>query len=178
MMAKTHWKKLTNPDYLGAYSFNEGEEKILTISRVKQEIVIGPDGKKEECTVARFVENEKPMILNTTNCKTITKIHKTPFIEEWSGKRIQIYVAQVKAFGEVVDALRIRDKVPADTSKSFVCEECGNEIKPANGKTPEWLAKYTKQQYGRELCASCATKAKQAKEAQKSTVPEGVEEVG
>lgn len=25
-MSKTHWKKLTNPDYLGAYAFDPGEE--------------------------------------------------------------------------------------------------------------------------------------------------------
>ena len=42
----THWKKLTNPDYLGAYSFNPGEEKILRIKSVSQELVVGTDGKK------------------------------------------------------------------------------------------------------------------------------------
>lgn len=26
-MEKTHWKKYTNPDYLGAYAFQPGEEK-------------------------------------------------------------------------------------------------------------------------------------------------------
>ena len=37
----THWKKLTNPDYLGAYAFDKGEEKTATIARVGREIVMG-----------------------------------------------------------------------------------------------------------------------------------------
>ena len=48
-MAKTHWKKFTNPDYLGAYSLDENETKVLTIRQVKQEMVTGNNGKKEEC---------------------------------------------------------------------------------------------------------------------------------
>ena len=46
----THWKKLTNPDYLGAYSIEDGKDLILTIAYVRQEKVIGTDGKKEDCT--------------------------------------------------------------------------------------------------------------------------------
>lgn len=111
-MSKTHWKKLTNPDYLGAYSLDPGEERAIEIIKVSREMITGPDGKKEECTVA-FLKAEKPMILNVTNCKTIAKILGTPFIEEWAGKRVTVYVEKVKAFGEMVDALRIKDK-PAE----------------------------------------------------------------
>lgn len=108
---QTHWKKLTNPLYVGAYDFAPGEERTLTIKSVKREMVAGPDGKKEECTVIDFTDG-KPMICNTTNAKAITKAHGTPFIEEWGGKAITIYVAKVKAFGEVVDALRVRPIAP------------------------------------------------------------------
>ena len=108
----THWKKLQNPDYLGAYSLQPGEEPVYTIAKVGLEIVTGTDGKKDECTVARFMEKVKPMILNATNCKTIAKMYGTPFIEKWAGLKIQIYAAKIKAFGEEVEALRIRPKVP------------------------------------------------------------------
>lgn len=75
MSDKTHWKKLTNPDYLGSYAFQPGEEKTVTIKEVKRELVFNPSASgKEECTVAYFVEDIKPMILNTTNCKTIAKV--------------------------------------------------------------------------------------------------------
>jgi hypothetical protein len=37
---KTHWKKLTNPNYLGAYDFQQGEKRIVTIKEVIQEKVL------------------------------------------------------------------------------------------------------------------------------------------
>lgn len=109
---KTHWKKLTNPLYLGAYDFQPGEERNLKIKEVKRENVTGPDGKKEECTVAHLV-NSKPIILNSTNSKRITKALNTPYIEDWAGKTITVYVeAGVRAFGEITDAIRIRPAAP------------------------------------------------------------------
>ena len=108
MSTLTHWKKLINPDYLGAYSLTPGEEKILTIKSVVREKVTGTGGKKQECTVVHWVESEKPMILNRINSKTITKIYGTPYIEEWAGKKIKIFAELVDAFGEQVEALRVR----------------------------------------------------------------------
>jgi hypothetical protein len=86
---------------------------VLTIRSCAIEIVAGTDGKKQECMVIHFMENGiKPMICNKTNAKTITKVHKTPYIEQWAGKKIQLYSAPVSAFGTTTDALRIRDFVP------------------------------------------------------------------
>lgn len=107
----THWRRLTNPNYIGSYSLEPGEERTVTIESVSKELVKGPDGKEEECIVAKL-KGEKPLILNKTNCKTIAKVHESPYIEDWSGKKITLYVAKIKAFGERVDALRIRDKKP------------------------------------------------------------------
>lgn len=54
------------------------------------------------------------MICNKTNAKLITKVHKTPYIEQWKGKRIALYSSQVNAFGTTTDALRVRDFIPPD----------------------------------------------------------------
>lgn len=110
---KTHWKKLTNPSYLGAYDFQPGEKRIVTIKEVKQEKVQGSDGKSDECIVAYFTEG-KPMILNVTNCKAIAKAHGTNFIEEWNGLNITLFVTSVSAFGQVVDALRVEPMQPKE----------------------------------------------------------------
>lgn len=152
----THWKKLTNPDYLGAYSLEDRQDIVLTIGKVQQETVTGPEGKREDCLVCHWQEREKPMILNSTNAKMIAKLLKTPYIEEWIGHKIQIGVEKVKAFGEVVDALRVRSFLPIATA--LKCEKCGGDIKPAHGMDSEQLAAYTKQKYGAALCAACATK--------------------
>lgn len=106
----THWKKLTNPDYLGAYDFEQGEERIVTIKDVKRQLVNGADGKKEDCTVVFFEENYKPMIMNVTNQKQITKLADTPYIEQWVGKSFKLVVVKIKAFGEFVDALRVKSE--------------------------------------------------------------------
>lgn len=114
---KTHWKKAFNPDYLGAYSLDPGQELILTIKNLKTEKVKNADGREDECLVCHFSEPVKPMILNVTNCKIIHRLYSTPYVEEWVGKQIQVYVAKVKAFGDTVDALRVRPFVPTGKKK-------------------------------------------------------------
>jgi hypothetical protein len=109
---KTHWKKLFNPNYLGAYSLDPGQELTLTIREVKTEKVKNADGKEEDCMVCYWAENEKPMILNKTNAKATAKATGSNFIEDWAGKRVCVYAAPVKAFGDMVEALRIREKTP------------------------------------------------------------------
>ena len=157
-MSQTHWKKLHNPDYLGAYALEPGKDLVATIKSVTKEKVVGADGKKEECMVMRFQENIKPMIVNSTNAKTIQKLYKTPYIEEWSGRKIQLFVDQVKAFGDVVEALRIRTKIPASAKVETDCGDCGVKIQPFGNMNPEQMAQYTYQKYGKPLCAECAQK--------------------
>lgn len=157
-MNKTHWKKMTNPDYLGAYALNPGEEKTLTISVVKHELVTGTDGKKEECIVAHFVENEKPMIMNKTNLKSIAKLYKTPYIEDWQGKKITIYIDKVKAFGEIVEALRIKNVMPKaqQPAPAVICKQCGRQIVGNGTTTAEQIIQRSLKVFGKELCLECA----------------------
>lgn len=107
-MTQTHWKQLVNPDYLGAYSLQPGETKVLTIASVTNEKVKGQGGKTQTCMVVRWIESEKPMILNRTNAKTIQHITGTPYIENWSGTKIMIHAEKVDAFGDIVEALRVK----------------------------------------------------------------------
>ncbi len=121
---KTHWKKLHNPDYIGAYSLMEGEKAIemdVQIKSVAVETVIGADGKKDQCTVAQLT-GQKPFIINATNAKTITKIYGSPYVEDWIGKRITLFVAKVKVASETVDALRIRPTAPKGTKEAALPE--------------------------------------------------------
>lgn len=142
--SKTHWKKFFNPDYLGAYSIEDGKDLILVIKSVCQEKVKGVGGKEQECLVAHFEGKTKPMILNRTNCKTIQKIYRTPHIEDWAGKLIQVYVKDnIDAFGSITDGLRIREFVPKAPNKTAekkveLKTEIRNvlaELKPTDMKT-------------------------------------------
>ena len=167
----THWKKLNNPDYLGAYAFDPGEEKTVTIAKVGTETVTGTDGKREECIVAHFVEKGvKPMILNVTNCTTITNILGTPYIENWVNKKISLHVESVRAFGGVVDAVRVMKKISTAAGKKFICEACGKEIAGLTGFTPEQISAANKKRYGKALCVECGQKRKAEIEAEKAAI--------
>jgi hypothetical protein len=110
-MNKTHWKKLDNPNYLGAYSLmGVHKELIVEIDKVVVEDVKNANGT-EQCKVA-YLKGHKPMILNKVNCKAIEAAHGSPFIDDWRGKKITLYVAKIKAFGEMVDALRVKKDKP------------------------------------------------------------------
>lgn len=163
-MEKTHWKKLDNPDYLGAYALHPGQDLIVQIKSVGQEEVYNPtSNKKETCTVAHFTDrNIKPMILNVTNCKTISKLYDTPYIEDWQGKYIALYIAKVKAFGETVEALRVRSKIP--TTEKIICEGCGERVVSAAGKMPSEIKEIALRNCGKILCLSCMREFKKAQE--------------
>ena len=105
----THWKKLTNPNYIGAEILQPGQELKVTIDKVVKEQVKTAEGT-QECIVAYFKGGTKGMILNKTNCKIITSVIEPPYIEQWIGKSIIIYAAKVKAFGGIVEALRVKNQ--------------------------------------------------------------------
>jgi hypothetical protein len=113
---KTHWKQNFDYKYTGAYELEPGEERTLTIARTASEKVKDTRGDEQVCLVAYFREHSKPMVLNKTNCKTIEKLYG-PFIEEWAGKRIVIMSKKVSAFGDEVDALRVKKSLPSPEIK-------------------------------------------------------------
>lgn len=171
MAEHVHWKKLTNPDYLGAYAFERGEEKVGTIRDVRQEMVPGADGKKELCTIVYFGEKDlKPLILNRTNAKMITKLYKTGFIDEWIGKQVTMVVRDVRAFGETVEAVRIKNEIPAKKNAAPIkCADCGKVIQAVGGYSADDIARINKGRYGRALCAECSRSFAQAAQDDKSS---------
>jgi hypothetical protein len=109
MENKTHFKKLRNPSYIGSYELMVGTNSVelnVTIERAVKEMVQNGD-KKEEAMVI-YLQGHKPMIVNSTNAKNISKALNSPYIEDWVGKDITLYVAKIRAFGENGDALRVK----------------------------------------------------------------------
>lgn len=110
METKTHWKKLVDPRFIGAYSLPNGEDLTVTIDFVRSEEITTIGGKKEQHTIAHLC-GQKPMILNATNSKSIHKLYG-PYIEEWVGQQITLFASTAKLGNELVECLRIRPNVP------------------------------------------------------------------
>lgn len=113
MSDMTHYRKVFDSPYLS--SADIVEPVVLTIAKVTQEID-KTKKSKDVFNTAYFQEREirpgeklKPMILNATNSKMMDRLTGTPFIEDWAGRRITIYVdANVKFGRDTVEGLRIR----------------------------------------------------------------------
>ncbi len=126
---QTHWKKLENPDYIGAYSLEQGKDLVVIINKVVRELITGTGGKKEECTVA-YLAGQKPLIVNRTNAKTISKVVGSPYIEDWAGKSIKLFVASIRAFGEDnVECLRVRPDAIAIAKPELLTTDLANWLK-------------------------------------------------
>lgn len=165
MSEKVHWKKVvSDPTYIGEADFEPGEEKVLTIASINsKETIVTNEGKSTKAVV-HWVEKEKSMILNVARAKAIQKVTGTPYMDEWVGKKVQLYIDnKVKAFGEIVSAVRVRPFAPKVQQKQevksdaeLICEECGKPIPAQFGMTPAQIAENTLQKFGRRLCGSCA----------------------
>lgn len=125
-MSKTHWKQLVNPDYLGAYSIPEGQDLTVVIDSVASEEVVGTNGKKEICSVAR-IKGNKPWILNMTNQKAIARLYG-PYIEDWQGKAVTLYASTTKLAGEAVECIRVRPQVATRKKPTISDDRLGNAI--------------------------------------------------
>ena len=112
-MEKTHYRKLRNPNYIGSYELmTGGEPKDMVVEIVKATKEMVQNGDKREEAMVLHLKHQKPMIVNSTNAKNIAKALNSPYVEDWAGKHITLYVAKVRAFGENVDALRVRPDAP------------------------------------------------------------------
>lgn len=111
MATHTHWKADFPADYLGAQHLEDGKDMIVQIKDVVKEWVQNQNGKEQKLVVY-FEGNVLPMILNKTNAKRIAKVCGSAYLDDWVGKKIQLYAELVSAFGDTALALRVREFAP------------------------------------------------------------------
>jgi hypothetical protein len=169
-------KRYFETDYIGAYSLDDGAEPILTIDSIWYgELTLG-GGRKENHVILKFREKQvpgvdevKPLILNATNRKTLKKLFGDDSAAALEGKRIQLYVdpkVRDPQDGGFTEGLRIRPfKPPIKADEPIICEDCTKTVNPFAKMNARQLAEYTRQNYGKVLCADCAAKAKAEKDA-------------
>lgn len=112
--------------YLAAADL-EGHDKTVTIRRHDVEEMF-TQNKRAKKPVLYFNGEQKGMVLNKTNALIIAELYGET-LEDWRGKAITLYPAEVEAFGRNTIALRVRPSRPA----------------PKTLKTGEVLARWNKQ---------------------------------
>lgn len=124
-----HYRLLFQDEFLAAPDLH-GKDVTVTIARVEVETLTREDGK-EDRPVVHFVEmqkrprkEQKRWVLNKTNAKAIAKLYG-PETERWRDKQVTLFPSTCKAFGEVVECIRVRPKRPASKT-----------TKPANDPPP------------------------------------------
>ncbi|MCH9621022.1 MAG: hypothetical protein S4CHLAM20_04360 [Chlamydiia bacterium] len=114
MSDKTHWKKYKDKEFLGEWDLKDDDQLELTIIRVEEKRVQAKQGAdKKSVPVLFFKEVKKGLILNATNGKMVEKILKSPYVENWIGKKIIIFKQQnVNTPSGKQPALRVSSTLP------------------------------------------------------------------
>lgn len=131
METKTDWRKYRKSTHLASADLDaletEGKSLVFTIKEVKYETNVNVSGTKMDGIFCYFVENIKPLKLNSTNSKILAGFSKKNgfkgkechIIENWKGLRIELYVDRnVKMMGSITDGVRIKPIQPKETPKT------------------------------------------------------------
>lgn len=165
-------------EYLGAEDIEPGTEPVLTIKAIYNGMITLSRGK-ERHDVISFVEESvpgminqvRPLVVNSTNRKTLRKLFKSATAEALVGKKIQLFLqsgVRDPSTGDTVDGIRIRPTVPKGASyEAPKCQMCGKAITGLQNYTAEQIAATNRQRYGKALCVECGKKLKAEMEADK-----------
>lgn len=110
----------------------QGKDAVVTIASVELE-EIGQGRDKSSKLVIGMVGKKKLFVVNKTNAKTIEKVLGSPETDDWIGQRITIGPREVEFQGDMVTALRVSLKPPAQAApKPAAAPTHGVMGKPVN----------------------------------------------
>tara|TARA_R110000787_G_scaffold167889_2_gene280858 strand:- start:6122 stop:6631 length:510 start_codon:yes stop_codon:yes gene_type:complete len=134
MSNQTHYRKAFKSDHLGCADLEDfiesGSNLVFTISHVNQERGAKVAGKKIDANIAYFVENIKPLVLNATNSKTVSKLAGSVFVENWKSIPVQLYIdPSVSMKGQVTGGVRVStNKIKPRQVITRDCQQWNNAI--------------------------------------------------
>lgn len=153
------FRKFMDKSFLGAWDVPDDGDLVLTIDHVARDDVKNDRGTEKKMTL-HFVEREyKPMICNVTNGKNISQALGSTKVEEWERKKIAIYKAQISAFGQSTECLRVRNYAPK--TDEFICELCGDVVSDQGNTKAKVIANRALTRFGKVLCYECGVKMAQ-----------------
>lgn len=149
------WEKIIDPNFISAELIGtEGAEKVVTIKDIDFAECYDEQTKHKVSKQTVFFEECKPMVLNKTNAKALKKLFSpnSDNPADAIGHKVILKVEKIKAFGKVVEAIRVKEY------SEEKCSDCGKAIMPAAGKSVAELIEISKRNCGRQLCLSCMQK--------------------
>ena len=153
------WEKILDPNFINAELIGPvGSERVVTIKDIDFRETFNQKTQAKEKKQSLILEECKPMVLNKTNTKTLIKLFGSDSPQQCIGRKIVLYVVNVKVGKELTTGIRIKEH------SEVKCESCGAELKPAAGKSVEELIEISKRNTGRVLCVACMKKAKEEQE--------------
>jgi hypothetical protein len=114
--------------YMKASDLPEEGTVTFTIEKIEIEEI---GREKEHKPVIYFEEGDKAMVANKTNCNTIAKVTGSRTFDDWVGKRINLYRAEVDFQGEMVESIRVSLKV-----KALVTHKTVDDVHPGDTGDP------------------------------------------
>lgn len=90
--------------YFKASDFEADTVKVMSHVTIE---TIGQGNDAKECPILHFEGEEKTLVLNKTNAGTITKLYGDD-TDNWQGKPITLYSAEVQFGNEMVMSVRVR----------------------------------------------------------------------
>lgn len=125
--AKHHYRAVFKSDHLGSADLEEmieeGKKLVFTITHAKQfdeNNQIKVAGKSIAANIVYFKEGIKPLVINSTNGKVISKFAGSKFVEDWNNIIVELYIdPTVKMKGQVVGGVRIKPTQPLIKKRDF-----------------------------------------------------------
>lgn len=144
--SKTDWRQFRKSTHLASADLDamslQNIPLIFTIKEVKYETNTNVSGTKMDGVFCYFLENIRPLKLNSTNSKILAGFAKKNgvitnecnVIENWKGLIIELYVDRnVKMMGTVTDGVRIKPLQPKSiTQKPLFTTEMFESAKQAS----------------------------------------------
>lgn len=153
---KGAYQKTLDKTYLGHWDVPEGGDLVVTIDHFEKNEIPNPNGAKETKHICYF-KDSKPMVVNKTNLKSIAAVFGSDKFEDWEGKQIALYAADVPQ-AESGKGLRVRPYRPK--AEEIFCEVCGELVtdKTVDGKTykAKAIANNALTKFGKYMCYDCA----------------------
>lgn len=166
--------------FMATEDFTANSEPILTIDKIGAGECVLDQGRREDHDVIFFREQSvpglpvvRPLIVNSTNRKTLMSIYGDLSADVLMGKRVRLYVdPHVRAVGGgYTSGIRIRKLVPPEPEPvqtvqpvrsnpvpPVVCQDCGAPIIGVGDVPAEQVLNNGRQWFGLDLCADCQTR--------------------